>query len=120
IAIAAQCGIFSLNATTNEPWSGTLPLLVASPSSPIVVFASRGSYLAVDGTLSALGALFVTGWLFGIDLPWPGVLAVVPLTAVVAVSAYCFGTFLAGIVFRYRGINSLVVMTGYVGLMTFS
>jgi ABC-2 type transport system permease protein len=118
LAVAAQAGIFSLNMTTTERWAGTLPLLVASPSSPVVVFASRGSYLAVDGSLSALGALFVAGPAFGMHLPWPRILAVIPLTALVALVAYCFGTFLAGIVFRYRSVNSLVVMTGYIGLMT--
>ena len=33
-------------------------------------------------------------------------LAVVPLTGVVAIASYCFGTFLAGVVFRFRDLNS--------------
>lgn len=103
--------------TSSERWAGTLPLLVASPSSPVVVFSARGSYLAIDGALSALGALFIAGPLFGMDLPWPRVLAVVPLTMLVGLASYGFGTFLAGIVFRYRSINSLVVVTTYVALM---
>src|SRR5437870_7483901 len=103
--------------TTTERWAGTLPLLVASPTSPVVVFSARGAYLAVDGALSALGALFVAGPLFGLDLPWPRVLLVLPLTALVALSSYCLGTFLAGIVIRYREINSLVVNFTYVGIM---
>lgn len=118
LAVAAQTGIFSLNMTTTERWSGTLPLLVASPTSPVVVFSARGAYLAVDGSLSALGALFIAGPAFGLALPWPRVLAVVPLTFVVGVASYAFGTFLAGVVFRFRGANSLVVLVGYVGLMT--
>lgn len=117
LLIAAQVGVFSLNMTSAERWAGTLSLLVASPSSPVVVFAARGSYLAIDGALSALSALFIAGPLFGMDLPWPEVLAVVPLTMVVALASYGFGTFLAGIVFRYRSINSLVVVTTYVTLM---
>jgi ABC-2 type transport system permease protein len=117
VAVAAQTGIFSLNLTTDERYYGTLPLLVASPTSPLVVFASRGSYLAVDGSLSALGALFVAAPLFGLPLPWPRVLAVMPLTGVVALASYCFGTFLAGVIFRFREMNSLVVLIGYVGLM---
>ena len=117
ILVAAVVGVFSLNMTTAERWAGTLPLLVASPSSPIVVFSARGSYLAVDGALSALAALFIAGPLFGMDLPWPRVLAVIPLTALVALASYCFGTFLAGIVFRFRSINSLVVLTTHVSLM---
>ncbi|HSI97438.1 MAG TPA: ABC transporter permease [Gaiellaceae bacterium] len=117
LLIAAQVGVFSLNMTSAERWAGTLSLLVASPSSPVVVFSARGSYLAIDGALSALGALFIAGPLFGMDLPWPEILAVVPLTMVVALASYGFGTFLAGIVFRYRSINSLVVVTTYVALM---
>jgi ABC-2 type transport system permease protein len=118
LAVAAQVGVFSLNMTTTERWAGTLPLLVASPTSPVVVFASRGSYLAVDGALSALGALFIAGPAFGLPLPWPRILAVVPLTGIVAVASYCFGTFLAGVVFRFREMNSVAVLVGYVGLMT--
>jgi len=117
ILVAALTGVFSLNMTSAERWTGTLPLLVASPSSPIIVFSARGSYLAVDGALSALAALFIAGGIFGMDLPWPRVLAVVPLTALVAIASYCFGTFLAGIVFRFRSINSLVVLTTQVTLM---
>ena len=117
ILVAALTGVFSLNMTTAERWAGTLPLLVASPSSPVIVFSARGSYLAVDGALSALAALFVAGPLFGMELPWPRVLAVVPLTAIVALASYCFGTFLAGIVFRFRSVNSLVVLTTHVSLM---
>lgn len=115
--IAALLGIFSLNMTSAERWAGTLPLLVASPSSPVLVFSARGSYLAIDGALSALAALFVVGPVFGMDLPWPRVLAVVPITFVIALSSYGFGTFLAGVVFRFRSINSLVVVTTYVALM---
>jgi ABC-2 type transport system permease protein len=118
LAVAAQAGVFSLNMTTTDRWAGGLQLLVASPTSPLVVFSSRGAYLAVDGALSAILGLFIAGPLFGMPLPWPEVVAVIPLTALIALSAYCLGTFLAGIVFRYRNINSLVVNTTYVGLMT--
>jgi len=119
VAVAAQTGVFSLNMTTGERWAGTLPLLVASPSSPLVVFAARGAYLAVDGLLSALGALLVAAPIFGLHLEWPRVLAVVPLIALVAVASYAFGTFLAGVVFRFPDADSLVVNVGYVGLMAF-
>ncbi|HEX4931241.1 MAG TPA: ABC transporter permease [Gaiellaceae bacterium] len=78
---------------------------------------ARSTSFAVDGALSALAALFIAGTIFGMDLPWPQVLAAVPITAVVALASYCFGTFLAGIVFRFRNINSLVVLTTHVSLM---
>jgi ABC-2 type transport system permease protein len=117
IMIAAHHGIFALNMATGERWAGTLPLLVASPSSPLVVFSARGAYLTIDGALSALSALFVAGAIFGMELPWPAVLIVIPLTALVSVGTYCFGTFLAGVVFRFRSVNNLVVVTSQTVLM---
>jgi ABC-2 type transport system permease protein len=117
IAVAAQLGINSLTLTLEERWTGTLPLLVSCPSSPLLVFASRGSYSALDGAISALVALGLGGLCFGLHFPWPDTLLVVPLTAIVAATAYCFGTFLAGLVFRFREIEALVVNTTYVGLM---
>lgn len=117
VMIAALSAVFSLNMTTAERGAGTLPLLVASPSSPLVVFSARGAYLAVDGILSALAALFVAAPMFGMTLPWPRVLAVLPLTGLVSLASYCFATFLGGIVFRFRSVNSLVVVTTHVFLM---
>jgi len=117
IMIAAHHGIFALNMATGERWAGTLPLLVASPSNPVIVFSARGAYLTIDGAISAISALFIAGAIFGIELPWPTVLIAIPLTALVSIGTYCFGTFLAGIVFRFRSVNNLVVLTSQTILM---
>jgi ABC-2 type transport system permease protein len=109
IMLAAMTGIWSLNMVGWERNTGTLPLLVASPSSAVVVFASRGLYLAADGLLSSTAALFVAGPLFGLPLPWPRVLLILPLTALVALSAYSFGTCWGGVLVRYREVNNVVV-----------
>jgi ABC-2 type transport system permease protein len=116
--LAAMEGTWALNLAIWERESGALPLLVASPSSPVVVYASRGSYLIADGLASSLGALFVAGAIFGLPLPWPRILLVVPLTLVVGASAYCFGTFLGGVVLRAREISNLVANVSIVVLMT--
>ena len=118
VMLAAMEGVWALNLVTWERGTGTLPLLVASPSNPVVVFASRGSYLIADGLFSSLGALFVAGPLFHLPLPWPRILLVVPLTVLVGASAYCFGTFLAGLIFRARELNTLVSNVSLVTLMT--
>jgi ABC-2 type transport system permease protein len=118
IVIAAMGGIFALFMTTAERANGTLSLLVASPSSPAVVFASRGVYVTADAAFSALIGLFIIGPIFGLDFPWPEVLLVVPLTVLVGFSAYAFSTFLAGIVLRHRESNGLVVNATIVSLMT--
>jgi len=118
IVIAGAGGIFALFMTTAERANGTLSLLVASPSSPAVVFASRGVYVTADAAFSALLGLFIMGPVFDLAFPWPEVLLVVPLTVLVGLSAYCFSTFLAGIVLRHREVNGLVVNATIVSLMT--
>ncbi|MDQ3380520.1 MAG: ABC transporter permease [Actinomycetota bacterium] len=109
VMLAAMEGIWALNLISWERHTSTLPLLVASPSSPVTVFGARGLYMAADGLISAMGALFVAGPIFGLPLPWPDVLLVPPLTALVGLSAYCFGTFLGGVIIGYREINNVVV-----------
>jgi ABC-2 type transport system permease protein len=118
VMLAAMEGVWALNMVGWEREVGSLPLLVASPSSPVIVFASRGTYLIGDGVLSALGALFVAGPLFHLPLPWPRILLVVPLTMLVGASAYCFGTFLGGVLLRARQLGLLVSNVGLVTLMT--
>ena len=118
IVIAAMGGIFALFMTTAERANGTLSLLVASPSSPAIVFASRGVYVTADAAFSALLGLFIVGPIFDLAFPWPEVVLVVPLTVLVGFSAYAFSTFLAGVVLRHREINGLVVNATIVSLMT--
>jgi len=118
VMIAGMGATFALNQTTAERGNGTLPLLLASPSRPVVVFASRGLYVMCDAVWSSLLGLFIVGPLFGLHFPWPRSVAVAPLTLLVGISAYCFSTFLAGVVLRKRNINSLVVNATIVTLMT--
>lgn len=118
VVIAGMAAVFALFMTTAERGNGTLSLLVASPSAPVIVFASRGLYVVADGVFSALLGLFIVAPIFDVRLPWPGVLAVVPLTALVGLSAYCFSTFLAGVILRKREGQGLVVNATIVTLMT--
>lgn len=117
VVVAGSSAVFALNMTTAERANGTLPLLVASPSRPVTVFASRGLYIVADGVVTALLALAVIGPLFGLTYPWPRVLLVVPLTVLVGLAAYSFSTFLAGVVLRRREVNGLVVNATIVSLM---
>jgi ABC-2 type transport system permease protein len=56
--LAAMAGIWGgINMTGWERGTGTLPLLVASPSSPVIVFASRGLYLVANVGLVLLMTL---------------------------------------------------------------
>lgn len=118
IVVAASEGIWALNVALWERQAGTLPLLLASPTTPVLVFASRGSYMVADGLAASLGALFLVGPLFGISFPWPEVLLVVPLTLLVGLSSYFVGTFLAGLIIRWREGNIVIANVGIVVVMT--
>lgn len=117
VMLAAMEGIFALNMVGWERGTGTLALLAASPTSPVVVLASRGAYLVADGTASALGALVVLAPVFHLPLPWPSALLVAPLTVLIGLSAYALGTFLGGLIIGFRSVNSIVVNVGIVVLM---
>jgi ABC-2 type transport system permease protein len=117
VMVAGMGATFALHQPTAERGNGTLPLLLASPSRPVVVMLARGLYVVFDAIWSALLGLAIVGPAFGLHLPWPRALLVIPLTALVGVSAYCFSTFLAGVIIAHRNINNLVVNTTIVGLM---
>jgi ABC-2 type transport system permease protein len=117
VMIAAMGATFAMNMTTAERANGTLALVLASPSRPVVVFASRGVYVMADAVFSSLLALFIVGPAFGMHFPWPRSLLVVPLTLLIGLSAYCFSTFLAGVIIRHREITGLLVNATIVLLM---
>lgn len=117
VMIAAMGATFAMNMTTAERGNGTLSLLLASPSRPVLVFASRGVYVTADGIFSSLLGLFILGPAFGLSFPFPRVMLVIPLTALVGFSAYCFSTFLAGVIIRHREVTGLLVNATIVILM---
>ncbi|WP_410595589.1 ABC transporter permease [Amycolatopsis sp. lyj-23] len=118
VMLAAMVGMWAVNMVSWERSAGTLPLLAASPTHPAVVLAARGAYLVLDGTLSASGALLVTAVMFGTPLPSSRVPVVIILIAVVAASAYCFGTLAGSLLLGFRSIETIVTNVGLVTLMT--
>ena len=108
VMIAASESLMTVASTTWERRAGTLPLLIASPTSPLVVFIGRSVQWLPSGTSSATVAFFVVAWVFGIDLPWPQALLVPALIAVVSISAYLFGSFLGALVLRAMDARNVV------------
>ena len=117
VMVAGMGATFALHQPTNERGNGTLPLLLASPSRPVIVMLARGLYVVADAIWSSLLGLAIVGPAFGLHFPWPRTLLVIPLTVLVGVAAYCFSTFLAGVIIAHRNINNLVVNTTIVLLM---
>lgn len=108
VLLAALGTMFAVASTSWERWQGTLPLLVASPTSSVVVFLGRSTFWIPDAIASAAGTFFICAWIFDLPLPWPKVLVVLPLIGLVAVSTYCLGVFLGGLVLRNPNLRNLV------------
>lgn len=108
VMLAAVESMFVVASTTWERRAGTLPLLVASPTSPLLVFAARSLHWLATGVVSASVSLVAAAAVFGIALPWPRVLLVPPLILAVGLSTYLFGSFLGALVLRAMEFRNVV------------
>lgn len=108
VAIAVMEALMAMSFMSGERGAGTLPLIVASGSSPIVVLAGRTAFLMGTATLSASIALFAAAPLFGITIPWRHAWAIVALIAAVAVAAHSLALFITGLSMKYLQFGTLL------------
>ncbi|HKE63656.1 MAG TPA: ABC transporter permease [Micromonosporaceae bacterium] len=108
VVIVTMEAAFVTASSTWERGAGTLPLLVASPTGPFVVFVGRSVQWLISGTASANIALFALAPIFGVPLAFPTALAAVPLIVLVALSSYCFALLLAAFVLRVPTFRNIV------------
>lgn len=108
VFIAALVSLLVCASTAWERQAGTLPLLVAAPTSPFPLFVGRSAQWLLDGTMCASIALFVLSPLFGLPMPMPRALLALPLIALVSWSTYCFGLVLSAFVLRKVEVRNLV------------
>lgn len=118
ILLTTIVSMFAIPSTAWERWAGTLPLLVASPTSSVVVFTGRSVAVLVDALVSSLAAFFVAAPLFGIPLPWPRVLLLVPLVMLVGLSSYALAIFLGGWVVRAPSMRNVTSNVTHTTIMT--
>lgn len=116
--LAAVTSFIAVASTSWERRSGTLPLLVASPSRPMIVFAGRSVTFIGDALLTSLGSFFAAAAIFDLPLPWPRILLVVPLLLLVAVSSYMLALFLGGLVLRAMSTRNVVANLATGTMMT--
>lgn len=111
VAIAARSIFIAVPSTVWERYSGTLPLLVAAPASPVVVFLGRSVEWMVDGLASSVVALVLLAPLFDLALPWPRVLLFLPLMMVTCLSVYMLATFCGSLALRLMNGRNLIGLT---------
>jgi ABC-2 type transport system permease protein len=108
VMLAGIGSLFAVAGTTWERRAGTLPLLVASPTSPALVFSGRSAWALTEGTVSSIAVFYVAAAIFDVPLAWPRALLYVPLVVLVALSCYALGTFLGGLVLRAMELRNVV------------
>lgn len=109
VIIASHEAVNIIASTTWERRAGTLSLLVASPSNPLIVFLGRCVQLIATGTALATISLVVVGLMFGIEMPWPRILIVPLIIIVIAASTATFGLFIGVYVFRFIGLRLIAI-----------
>lgn len=119
VAAAAVGCLTAATSTTWERGAGTLPLLVACPTSPLVVLMGRSVFFIANGLAFSFGALLLVPPLFGVRLPWARMPATAVLVVLVTVTSYCMATFLGGLVLRATSARRTVPQTARMIMLAF-
>lgn len=115
VAMAALESFFVCASTVWERHTGTLPLLVASPTSIMVAFGGRSVFWMGSGISTASISLFLLAPLFGVHLPATAPFAI-PLIAAIAFASYCCALVLAGLVLRAMELRNVAGNVGFLVL----
>ncbi|WP_129286732.1 ABC transporter permease [Streptomyces sp. GZWMJZ-114] len=108
-----------ITSTVRERALGTLALQVASPADYSLTYLGRGIYCLIVGIVSSTSVLFVAAAVFGLHLPFPGLLVTPALMLVTGASAYALGTAIGAVVMRFPAMQFLALNLAYLSLMTF-
>lgn len=102
-----------------ERMSGTLPLLVLTPTSHVPIYLGRGVQWLATGFASSSVALLVAPPLLGVPLSPAEYFAVLPLLLLIGVSSYCYGCVLAGVALRWASLDLVLLNLSYIVVMAF-
>lgn len=119
VVVAARSIFLAVPSTVWERYAGTLPLLVAAPASPVLVFLGRSVEWMVDGLVSSVVSLLILAPLFGVELPWPAVLGFLPLMMLTCLSVYMMATFFGSLALRLTDGRNLIGVGMSTSLMLF-
>jgi ABC-2 type transport system permease protein len=105
--------------STWDRWDGTYPLLVISPSSLLPAIIGRTTIWMLDGVAQALLSLLMASLIFGLHLPLPESLLLIPLVLAVTASSYCIGITIGSVVTRAPRTRNIVHRFETLGLTLF-
>jgi ABC-2 type transport system permease protein len=95
--------IFSvINITSIDKWSGTLPILLATPAPRLPLFVGRAMIHVLDGMLSVAISFVFANFLFGVNFGNANMLALLVVVFLTAFTMAGFGLLIGGLAFYYR------------------
>ncbi|HVE92480.1 MAG TPA: hypothetical protein VNE62_09320, partial [Actinomycetota bacterium] len=79
VMLASMTVMFVVQTTSWERMTGTLPLLIAAPATPLVVFMGRSVEWIPDALATAVAGLVIVAPMFGVSVPLSKLAAILPL-----------------------------------------
>ncbi|NBH08572.1 ABC transporter permease [Amycolatopsis sp. SID8362] len=107
-------------AAVTERYFGVLGLLVGTPGNHVLSVFARPSMRIVMGSCSSALVFLVLILVLDVPVPWPGSLAVFPILVVVSVTCYCYGCFVAAVVYRFSFLEPGSVNIAYLSVVLFA
>ena len=117
VVATAMETLLVVSTSTRERYSGTLPLLVASPSRLWPVFLGRSVQWLPSGVATATVALFVIGPAFGVRFTLSSGFAAFGVLVLVAITTYGYGLALAALVLRFMRLRNWATNLSYTVMM---
>ena len=108
VLMIATHSLLTTASTTWERDTGTLPLLVASPSPVWLVLSGRSLFWIPEGLACTVGSLLIIGPPLGVTLSLPRLLWCLPMLLVIAASTYALGLFLGSLVLPRNDLRNVV------------
>ncbi len=117
VVATAMETLLVVSTSTRERYSGTLPLLVASPSRLWPVFLGRSVQWLPSGVATATVALFAIGPAFGVRFTLSSGFAAFGVLVLVAITTYGYGLALAALVLRFMRLRNWATNLSYTVMM---
>lgn len=108
VFVGVSTVLFVVPSTMWERWTGTLPLQIASPSHPFVVYAGRSLQWLVDGLGVSTASLVLVSLLFGVQHTWWGIAAAIPIMLITFLSVYWLGLTIAGVILGRPALRNVI------------
>jgi ABC-2 type transport system permease protein len=95
-----------VNITSDDKWSGTLPLVLATPAQRLPLFIGRAMIHMFDGLVSVIFSFIFAALLFGVSFANTDLFALAVVLLLTAFTMAGFGLMIGGLSFYFR--NPLV------------